>query len=110
MWFEYFENRLKTPWKTLAWGSEAPYNFPRYANPWTNEILVDKICRYENLENELHKVFSMLNVPYQGMSNHREKSHFRKDRRHYNEFLPMEYKDRIAYIFRKEIDLMEYEF
>jgi hypothetical protein len=114
MWFEYFENRLKTPWVTTAWGSEAPYNYPRYANPWTDEILVDKICRYENLEEELADVFMMLGVPFKGLKDYRAKANYRVDKRHYSDFYEEKehqpYIERIAAVFKKEIDLLNYTF
>ncbi|MBE0640359.1 MAG: hypothetical protein IH598_17740 [Bacteroidales bacterium] len=113
-WFEYFENRLKTPWVTTAWGSEAPYNYPRYANPWTDEILVDKICRYENLEEELADVFNMLRVPFGGLNDYHAKANYRTDRTHYSEFFAEKkhqpYIEEIAKVFKKEIDLMNYKF
>jgi hypothetical protein len=68
MWYDYFENRINKPWINRAWGSEAPYNYPRYANPWTDEIMVDKICRYEHLEENLSSVFNQLNIPFNGLT------------------------------------------
>lgn len=114
MWFDYFSTRLKTPYLTNAWGSEAPYNYPRYANPWTDKILVDKICRYENLEEELADVFNMLGVPFKGLTEYRAKGNYRIDKRHYSEFFKEKehqpYIERIADVFKKEIDLMGYKF
>lgn len=110
MWFDYFLKRLRTPWNTTAWGSEAPYNYPRYADPWSDEILVEKVCRYENLNDELHGIFKILGVPFDDLQGYNAKGEYRKDRRHYREFLPDGYKDKIADIFKKEIHLMGYKY
>jgi hypothetical protein len=109
-WFSYFENRLKNPHTTRAWGSEAPYNYPRYADPWNNKILVDKICRYENRDTDLIEVFKHLGIQTQNFENYKLKTHYRTDRRHYSEFLNSYYVQRIRDIFQKEIDLLAYSF
>lgn len=109
-WFDYFIGRLSTPWVTTAWGSEAPYNYPRYANPWTDEILVEKICRYENLDEDLDDVFKKLGVPFRGLQGYRAKGYYRHDRRHYSEFLPHGYREKISEVFKKEILLLGYEY
>jgi len=96
MWFDYFVNRIENPWVTTAWGSEAPYNYPRYANPWTNELLVNKICRYEQLEDDLSEVFNTLNVPFNGLSEYNAKGNYRKDKRHYSAFFVIEFSARIG--------------
>jgi hypothetical protein len=109
-WFAYFENRLKNPHTTRAWGSEAPYNYPRYADPWKNEVLVDRICRYENRDAELIEVFKHLGLPVENFENYQLKTHYRTDRRHYKEFLEPYYVERIRQIFKNEIDLLGYSF
>jgi hypothetical protein len=110
MWYKYFQQRLNEPWVTTAWGSESPYNYPRYCDPWTNEILVDYVCRYENLNDELKKVFTLLGISFNGLQQYKAKSHYRKDRRPYQDFLDVKYADAIGDVFKKEIDLMKYTF
>jgi hypothetical protein len=108
-WLDYVEYNIKNPWKNMAWGAVAPYNFPRYAHPKSNEILVDKICRYENLLDELQEVFNQLSIPFNGTLSYRAKGHFRKDRRHYKDILTTDQRIRVERIFKKEFDLMKYE-
>jgi hypothetical protein len=73
---DYLEKRLHSPWVQYA-----PSNFPRYANPWTGHVLVDKIVRYENLNDELAEVFVRLGVPFSGQLPRAAKANHRQDRR-----------------------------
>jgi hypothetical protein len=109
-WFDYFLTRLKNPHLTRAWGSEAPYNYPRYADPWTDELLVNHICRYENLNEELEIIFNKLGMPFENFGNYRAKGKYRIKREHYSEIIKEPYIDKIRAVFYKEIKLMEYEF
>ncbi len=107
-WLDYFEGRIAQPWVTKAWGSEAPYNYPRYADPWTDEILVDKICRYENMDAELQEVFARVGMPWTVSIPRTAKTGYRTDRRPYREVLTKDQRDRIAKACAKEIALMGY--
>lgn len=109
-WFSHLRRRLDRPWSTRAWGSEAPYNYPRYADPWTDEVLVDRICRYETLETDLAEVFERAEVPFHGLDGYRAKTQYRSDQRPYQELLCAPYVDAIADVFAKEIALLAYEF
>jgi hypothetical protein len=109
-WLDYLEARLMTPWVCKAWGSEAPYNFPRYADPWTGEVLVDQICRYESLNSELEGVFRRLGLAWPGEVPRKAKAHFRSDRRHYSEVLSKSQQERIAKVCDSEIKLLGYRF
>lgn len=109
-WLDYFEARISQPWVTKAWGSEAPYNFPRYADPWTDELLVDRICRYEDLDSELKQVFEHVGLPWPGALPRTAKTGYRKDRRPYREVLSDEQAERIAKACAKEIALMGYSY
>lgn len=74
-----------------------------------NTIAVDKICAFENLNDELEVVRKQLRIP-EPLNLPRAKSQYRKDKRSYREIL--EEKDRlaIANIFRQEIDLFGYKY
>jgi hypothetical protein len=109
-WLDYFERRISQPWVTKAWGSEAPYNFPRYADPWTDEVLVDKICRYENLDADMQEVFAKVGMPWPGSIPRKAKTGYRTDRRPYQEVLTDEQRERIAHACAKEIALMGYSY
>ncbi|MFZ1694637.1 MAG: sulfotransferase family 2 domain-containing protein [Flavobacteriales bacterium] len=109
-WLDYFEKRISQPWVTKAWGSEAPLNYTRYADPWTDELLVDKICRYEELDQELKEVFERVGMPWPGTVPRKAKTGYRVDRRPYQEVLNSSQRDRIAKACAKEIALMGYTF
>ena len=109
-WLDYFEQRLAQPWVTKSWGSEAPYNFPRYADSWTEELLVDRVLRYEDLDNELGAVFEQLGVNWPGQIPRTAKTGYRTDRRPYQEVLSDSQRERIAKACAKEIALMGYTF
>ncbi len=73
------------------------------------EIAVDKICRYENIDEEMEMVRSHLGIP-EKLALPRAKSQYRKDRRGYREILGETEKLRIAELFRDEINLFGYKF
>jgi len=39
-----------------------PYNFPNYTDPFSQQIMVDKIIRYENLQEEMQSVMDLLHI------------------------------------------------
>ena len=73
------------------------------------EIAVDKVCRYEYINEELEKIRTMLGIPGK-LELPDAKSGFRKDKRHYRDILNEEEKEKIAEIFNDEINLFGYEF
>lgn len=109
-WLDYFEKRISQPAVTKAWGSEAPYNYTRYVDPWTDEVLVDKICRYETLEQDLKEVFAHVGLRWPGAVPRVAKTGYRTDRRPYQEVLTDQQRDRIAIACAKEIALLGYRF
>jgi hypothetical protein len=88
--------------------SPAPYNYPRYHDPWKNTNLLDHICKYENLDAELSSIFYHLGIPFNGQLNIRAKTQFRSDRRPYQEVLTNSQMSRIEMIFKREIAFMGY--
>lgn len=109
-WYNYFKSRINRPWLTKAWGSEAPLNYPRYSDPWTDELLVDRVLRYEHLIDELEEVFAVLEVPFEGRIPFRAKGKYRKKGIGYRELIPEKYIDEILQIFDKELKLMNYSY
>ncbi len=87
----------------------APVNFPRYADPTTNRVLVTKICRYELLNDELREVFGNLGIEFGGRLPALAKVGYRTDKRHYRQRLTAEQAERIAVLFDREVMLMDYE-
>jgi hypothetical protein len=73
------------------------------------EIAVDKVCKYENIADELEAVRTRLNLP-EKLELPRAKSRFRKDKRSYDQVLNEEQKEKIARLFSKEIELWGYGF
>lgn len=73
------------------------------------ELQVDKICRYENLAEDLEQVRQHLGLP-EPLELPKTKATFRSDRRPYREVLTPAQRDRIAELFADEIRLMGYEF
>ncbi|NNE62522.1 MAG: sulfotransferase family 2 domain-containing protein [Gammaproteobacteria bacterium] len=73
------------------------------------EVQVHKICRYENLIQDLEQVRQELQLPSK-IELPGAKSGFRKDRRHYREVLNDSQGRRITELFQEEVSLMDYSF
>ena len=89
--------------------AELPYNYTKYTD-FNENIIVDRVVKYENLNYELGEVFKELGVPFEGSLGPTEKSHYRKDRRPYQEVYTPEQKSAVAKLFNQEIEMHEYEF
>jgi hypothetical protein len=74
-----------------------------------DEIVVDRVCRYESLEYELENVRKLIGIPGKLVIPY-AKAGYRKDKRHYREVLNAEDKEKIAKIFKKEIQLFNYTY
>jgi hypothetical protein len=74
-----------------------------------DEVVVDKICRYENIEKELESISNILGFPDK-LTLPRAKTSFRKDKRHYTDALNEEDRKKIAKLFDREVRLMNYQF
>lgn len=73
------------------------------------QIVVDRVCPYENLEEELENICNeRLGLPAK-LTLPRAKGGFRTDRRHYREILSNEDKQKIARMFAEEIALFGYK-
>lgn len=70
-------------------------------------ICVDRILRFEDLERELEQVRQLIGLP-RPLDLPRAKGSTRTDRRHYTEVLTAEDRQRIAEMFKEEIELMGY--
>jgi len=70
-------------------------------------VVVDKICRYENLAEELAAVGKALGLP-EALQLVRAKSGYRRDAGRYADILSAEEKAEIGRLFRPEIDLFGY--
>ena len=74
------------------------------------KLLVDRVVRFERLEEELGEVFEMLGVPYSGSLGIKAKGEYRRDRRPYQEVYTRAQRDVIARAFVSEIALFGYQF
>lgn len=86
-------------------------NHPKYTdynNP--SKIIVDKIARYENLNNELASIFDRLGIPFDGDLGIHAKGNYRKDRRSYQDVLTQEQAKVIEDIHHQEIKLLGYKY
>ena len=72
------------------------------------QVAVDKVCRFENLSEELEVIRKQFGIP-EKLELPRAKSGYRKDKRSYRDILGEEEKVKIAERFRDEINLMGYE-
>jgi hypothetical protein len=73
------------------------------------QVAVDRICRFENLSEELETVRTQLGIPERLELPH-AKARYRKDKRNYRDILGEQEQKKIAALFRDEIDLFGYEF
>jgi len=84
-------------------------NYPLYLDGDDNVIL-DRVLRYENLNDELGEVFDKLGIPFEGKLQNRAKDGYKAERSSYrSEYTAIQRKN-IEDAFRKEIDLFGYEF
>ncbi len=85
-----------------------PVDYDKYTN-LNGELLVDRVVRYESLNDDLGEIFSELGIPYEGSLGIFAKSSFRK-KRDYSDYYDKETKNLVARAFRKEIKLFGYKF
>ncbi|MGH7885863.1 MAG: sulfotransferase family 2 domain-containing protein [Thermodesulfobacteriota bacterium] len=88
---------------------ELSFNYPKYTDINDN-IIVDRVIKYENLIDELREIFNKLDIPFNGSIGVNEKSHYRTDRRPYQEVYTEEQKLLIEKLFDKEIKMHNYKF
>ena len=73
------------------------------------QVVVDRVCRYENLDAELQFLQERLELPEPLLLPHAKASH-RTDRRHYREIFQPHEADKINDLFYREISLFGYTF
>ena len=88
----------------------------RFSRSWelyTDEdgsIMVDRVLKYENLNEELGTVFNQLGIPWQGSLDVWAKSGHRTDRRPYQEWYNEEQAAIVQEVFKDEIRAFSYVF
>ncbi|MGN2275058.1 sulfotransferase family 2 domain-containing protein [Priestia megaterium] len=83
------------------------YNYPIYTI--NDELSVDFLGKYENLNEDLTKICKEIGIPFDGWLP-KAKGNFRKDQRHYRQLYSKNQKELIEQYFKKEIDLLGYDF
>jgi hypothetical protein len=84
-------------------------NYPMYTD-YKDNVLVDRIVKYETLINGLGEIFDLLGIPFKGCLGVRAKSEYRLDRRPYQEVYTREQKLIVQKVFDAEIRLHGYQF
>ena len=93
----------------LAAGRRLPLNEPLYTDG-SGTVIVDEILRYEQLDEELARVFGRLGVPFPGSLTVRTKAGYGRPKRSYREAFDEETRGIVARLFAREIALLGYEF
>lgn len=84
-------------------------NYPKYTNG-QGEIIVDRVIKYEQLNEGLAQVFGQFSIPFSGELGVKAKAGYRSDRRPYREVLTRDQRDTVSKIFQAEIQLHDYTF
>lgn len=109
-WMERFRNGDQLDFNVFLTRDQIGFNWPLYTDEKQENPIVDRILRYENLNNDLSQLFSELEVPWVGSLEIKAKSEYRRDRRHYHEILTSSQADYIAQRFVKEIEWHGYQY
>jgi len=104
----YRSNNQLTLDKYLEKTNKFCYNEQMYCD--NNEIIIDKVIKYENLRNELFDFFNKIGIPFDGNLEMNAKSEYRKDRRHYSNIFTNKQKDIIEEAFQNEIKMHNYKY
>lgn len=105
--------RSETPlsWGDFVKGNEHCRNLLHYVEPRRpSTIIVDRVVRYEHLDDELLEVFRQLGIPFEGTLGEKAKSQYRVDRRPYADWYDEAQRLRIGEVFADEISLHGYRF
>lgn len=98
-------------WEDFIAGDDHCRNLMYYTDPRDpSKVIVDKVLRYEELNDELAKVFADLGVPFDGRLSERAKSEHASGRRPYWEWYNEAQRERIAEVFDDEIAMHGYVF
>lgn len=85
-------------------------NWHLYTDENESGTIVDRVLKYETLDNDLEQVFKKLGLPWDGELKIKAKSEYRQDRRHYRDVLTAKQIEIIARRFAQEIDWHRYVF
>ena len=110
--FYYFRNNqlgINQSFDDFLDGEVHNLNHPKYTDWINGKIMVDKVVRFERLNEDLAEVFNKLNIPFDGL-NIFKKNNIRKKNTSYKDFLNEEQAAKIRKIYSKEFELFDYKF
>jgi len=81
-----------------------------YTDTDNRTLLVDRVLRYESLDQQLGEVFGELGLPWSGELGVRAKSGYRPDQKPFQEWYDPAQRDLVARVFADEIETFGYEF
>jgi hypothetical protein len=84
-------------------------NYPLYTD-CQNNVLLDRIVKYESLTDELREIFDLLGIPFNGSLGVKAKSEYRLNRRPYQEMYTEGQKSIVRQVFDTEIRMHGYSF
>ena len=84
-------------------------NHPIYTDQ-RDQVLVDRVVKFEALNDSLSALFADLNIPFSGVLSVKAKSEYRDNRAPYREMLSDEQRGIVAKVFAKEIAMHGYSF
>jgi hypothetical protein len=103
-------SKKQITFKEFIWEKEILSNFSNYPiYTIDNELAVDRVCRFENLNQEIEDVALQLGLPGV-LVLPKAKVGFRKDKRPYQEIIGKKERELIQSLCQKEIDLFGYTF
>jgi len=92
-------------------GGDFCVDHPAYTEPGRPQaLMVNRVLRYENLQQELAEVFRRLGIPYTGSLGVNAKSEYRTNRRPYREVYTAAQARLVEGAFAREIELFGYSF
>jgi hypothetical protein len=82
-------------------------NYPLYSIQ--NEVAVDYLGSYENLEEDLEEICTKVGIPFDGWLP-KAKGNFRSEHQNYQDFYNEEHKKLVQQYYKREIEVSGYEF
>ena len=117
LWNNNKENHLRNNFKfdeiineiqTNNFSTFRLFNFNKISTKNTKDILCDSVISFENLNEDLSKVFSFLNIPFNKKLNIFKK--VSSNKRNYKEYYSKDSKKIVEKFFQKEIEYFNYKF
>ncbi len=105
-----YVNQQEMVFNYYLYNSQLCHNYPLYADPFTQEVLVDLVIAYDRLNEELYALFSELGVPISNSLEIFSDPNLRTNGKPYQDYYSERTKEFIREKFKDEIDFMGFEF